>query len=424
MRKLFGKAAALLLATLLLLSCSPAARAADSGNINFGVTVAESTLADDMDIIIVEVAEGNDEAFAALAEQGKTFSFRTDCGFENAYVVFDAELNEAKTNVTSGGTLVESNLKNQEIQFSVKKSGIYLIVDGTAPVVTNSEGQIKVTVSAQNAMLLDSFTVVCTLKNPTVKLDGKNIAADFTSGKLTFDLDKAGEYAITGEAVSEPETEVTGVTVTAGANSVEPGKKLTFAAAVSGTNTADMPVTWKVTGNTDKKTKISQDGVLTVGGDETGSSLTVTATAGGKSGSKTVTVTRKQEETEPPEYKITKGNRARWNQGSTSGLDFTTDADADLTQVKVDGKVLSKAHYDVCSGKVILKSGYLEKLSKGRHTIVLCYEDGGQAEGYFTIRGATTNVFTGDRFPLFALSGVMVVSLIALMILLIWKKKR
>ena len=115
MRKIMIRAMALLLAAILVLSLVPAAMAAE--NINFGITVTEET-----DKITVKVADGNDEAFAELAQENKLFALTVPCGFEAAYVTF-------------GGNVVESQLDTDEamIRFPVTKSGEYQILKGEAP---------------------------------------------------------------------------------------------------------------------------------------------------------------------------------------------------------------------------------------------------------------------------------------------------
>ena len=70
------------------------------------------------------------------------------------------------------------------------------------------------------------------------------------------------------------------------------GQKQTFAAVVSGDGIVSGDVEWSQTGGT--KSSISDDGVLTVGSGETGSSITVTAKSkqdSSKTGTATVTVT-------------------------------------------------------------------------------------------------------------------------------------
>lgn len=76
---------------------------------------------------------------------------------------------------------------------------------------------------------------------------------------------------------------ITGVTVSPENTSVPKGGQRQFTATVTGYGDFDKSVTWKVYYNSSDNTKISQDGVLTVGIDETATKIGVEATS--KSGS-------------------------------------------------------------------------------------------------------------------------------------------
>lgn len=69
------------------------------------------------------------------------------------------------------------------------------------------------------------------------------------------------------------------VEVTSAKSSVIRGTTQQMTAIVSGDDGADTSVTWKVEGNSSKKTSVSKDGLLKIGSDEKNSSLKVTATA-------------------------------------------------------------------------------------------------------------------------------------------------
>ena len=104
-----------------------------------------------------------------------------------------------------------------------------------------------------------------------------------------YNADKANPFpfSVYGKAGT-----VATVTVTPSAVSVKKGQKQTFAAVVSGDGIVSGDVEWSQTGGT--KSSISDDGVLTVGSGETGSSITVTAKSkqdSSKKGTATVTVT-------------------------------------------------------------------------------------------------------------------------------------
>ena len=124
-------------------------------------------------------------------------------------------------------------------------------------------------------------------------------------------------------------------------------------------------------------------------------------------------------EPEKPTYKITKGNKSDWTQGSKSGLSFTADGPfADFKGVSVDGKKLDKTHYDAKDGTVVLlKSSFLQELKTGSHTITVHFAEA-DAEGTFTISAAGENPKTGDIIVTWLM--VMTVSGAALLML---KKK-
>ena len=85
---------------------------------------------------------------------------------------------------------------------------------------------------------------------------------------------------------------VTAVTVSGSAN-YTPGASSTYTVSVTGTGSPSQSVIWYVTGNTDPSTRMDDNGVLTVGRQETGT-LTVTAKSYAdptKIGTKQVTAT-------------------------------------------------------------------------------------------------------------------------------------
>ena len=111
--------------------------------------------------------------------------------------------------------------------------------------------------------------------------------------------------------------------------------------------------------------------------------------------------------TEPEKvtYKITKGNKASWTQGSTSALSFTADGPFDsFTGVSVDGKKLEKSQFDAKTGTVVLlKNEFLKTLKTGEHKITLHFTEA-DAEGIFTVSAAGENPKTGDFITLWLLT--------------------
>lgn len=412
MKRLIQKALSLTLAALLLLSVAPAARAAED-NINFGVTVENGA-----DVITVTVAGNNDATFASLAASNKFFALTVPCTFPEAFAVY-------------GGQLVDSTLDTgkAQIRFSVAKSGEYQILKGAAPVVTQvDDTTYTVTVTELHVQYLSSFTLDCGLTNVTVTLGDTELTSGVTAadGKVTFPLTAAGTYTITGKEA--PIVSVTGVTVTAAGNaaSVTPGSTLQFTATLTGTNTDLAEVTWSVAGAADSNTVIDANGLLTVGADETASSLTVTASAGGQTGTLSIAVTAKSEEEdpEPVEYEIIKGNKARWVKGSSESLSFTANGPFEkFTGLKIDGAELDSKYYTTVSGSTVitLAASHLNTLKTGKHTITVLYSDG-QADGYFRVATDSGIAFTGDQIMIAVT--VMLVSAAALVLVFLLKKKK
>lgn len=106
-----------------------------------------------------------------------------------------------------------------------------------------------------------------------------------------------------------------------------------------------------------------------------------------------------------PIYKITKGNKSSWTQGSSASLSFTADGPfADFKGVSIDGKKLEKTHFDAKEGTVVLlKNAYLKTLKTGEHKITLHFTEA-DAEGTFTVSAAGDNPKTGDTIALWLMT--------------------
>jgi len=110
------------------------------------------------------------------------------------------------------------------------------------------------------------------------------VGADETATTLTVratsaDNTKSGTATVTVTSTSQPTVTVSYVVVSSVSNSVQVGTTRTFTAAVAGTNNPAQTVIWSVSGNNSASTSISNLGVLTIGSDETATSMTVTATS-------------------------------------------------------------------------------------------------------------------------------------------------
>lgn len=96
-----------------------------------------------------------------------------------------------------------------------------------------------------------------------------------------------------GIIFTSEEPTITSVTVSPSTSSVKKGSSLQLLSSVVSTGFAPQGVTWSVTGTTMINSKINEYGLLTVGSDETATSLTVTATSvfdNSKMGTATITV--------------------------------------------------------------------------------------------------------------------------------------
>ena len=79
------------------------------------------------------------------------------------------------------------------------------------------------------------------------------------------------------EPIPEPDPEIHSVEVSPNAVTVRPGSVITFAAIVNGSEELSKEVTWSISGQRDPNTKITSDGVLTIGADEDAMMIRVTA---------------------------------------------------------------------------------------------------------------------------------------------------
>ena len=153
------------------------------------------------------------------------------------------------------------------------------------------------------------------------------------SGRVIYS--EPAELTVTGGLVS-------GVSVTPSTATVEKGGSQQFSATVSGTGDYDQSVRWSVEGAESASTTISTSGLLSVGADETATTLTVTATStadDSKSGTAAVTVT---EGTAPEPTTVT---AIAGYGGSIDQSTFTATADSGfvIDQLWVDGVEVSAA---------------------------------------------------------------------------------
>lgn len=190
------------------------------------------------------------------------------------------------------GVIVNSNdyslsLSNNQISFGTITAGTN-VTDKTITVTNTCAHDINMIwtetdpdqaflVDAPNSLYLTAgqslnFNIV---PNPAKSAGSYTIV--FTFGADTDPSYAQGVQAIVTVTIVNPTPTVTAVAVIPASISVARGKTYGFQAQVSGTNSPNTSVTWKVSGQQNSGTSIDSNGILTVAGGETAGSLTVTA---------------------------------------------------------------------------------------------------------------------------------------------------
>jgi len=138
--------------------------------------------------------------------------------------------------------------------------------------------------------------------------------------------------------------------------------------------------------------------------------------------------TSEPEQTEPEAvtYTITKGDKSTWYVGSSKTLSFTVNGWLrDFEGVLIDNKELPTKYFTTKGDTTVtLTNDFLKKLSTGKHTITLIFENG-EAEGTFKVAGELdpSNPETGDSFHMGLWLTLMGASLAGGMGLLVFRKK-
>ena len=233
----------------------------------------------------------------------------------NNYTKASLPVAAGETSVTIHGIRVPR--AGSKLTLQVKRAGQLLSDQYTVTTPTFEEPKAKLKLTAVNVKGETLSGAVYDIYN----VDGEKVGtvstdelADVTLGSYTLKCVAAPEgYRISGTeakiiAVTEGKTYevkvvlqstsvepvVTTVTVAPATVSVEKGATQQFTAVVSGENDPSQDVTWSVENATSDSTVIDESGLLTVGEDETATSVTVVATSvqdTGKAGKATVTVT-------------------------------------------------------------------------------------------------------------------------------------
>ena len=125
-------------------------------------------------------------------------------------------------------------------------------------------------------------------------------------------------------------------------------------------------------------------------------------------------------------YDIVEGDGSSWTEDSDHNITFVVNGlFSKFVGIKVDGKDVDKANYEVNAGSTIitLKASYMDTLAVGEHTISVVYTDG-STDGTFKIVAKSNTPATGDDFDIALYGSLMVVSVTALVVLLLASKKR
>lgn len=125
-------------------------------------------------------------------------------------------------------------------------------------------------------------------------------------------------------------------------------------------------------------------------------------------------------------YDIVEGDGSSWTEDSNHNITFVVNGlFSKFVGIKVDGKDVDKANYEVKAGSTIitLKASYLDTLAVGEHTITVVYTDG-STDGTFNVHAKANSPATGDDFNIALYGSLMVVSVTALVVLLLASKKR
>ena len=98
-------------------------------------------------------------------------------------------------------------------------------------------------------------------------------------------------------------------------------------------------------------------------------------------------------------YDIVKGDGSSWTEDSDHNITFVVNGlFSKFVGIKVDGKDVDKANYEVKAGSTIitLKASYLDTLAVGEHTITVVYTDG-STDGTCNVHAKANSPATGDN---------------------------
>ena len=125
-------------------------------------------------------------------------------------------------------------------------------------------------------------------------------------------------------------------------------------------------------------------------------------------------------------YDIVEGDGSSWTEDSDHNITFVVNGlFSKFVGIKVDGKDVDKANYEVKEGSTIitLKASYLDTLAVGEHTITVVYTDS-STDGTFNVHAKTNSPATGDNSNMFLWIALLFISGGAVITLTVVDRKR
>lgn len=125
-------------------------------------------------------------------------------------------------------------------------------------------------------------------------------------------------------------------------------------------------------------------------------------------------------------YDIVEGDGSSWTEDSDHNITFVVNGlFSKFVGIKVDGKDVDKANYEVKAGSTIitLKASYLDTLAVGEHTITVVYTDG-STDGTFNVHAKANSPATGDNSNMFLWIALLFISGGAVITLTVVDKKK
>ena len=125
-------------------------------------------------------------------------------------------------------------------------------------------------------------------------------------------------------------------------------------------------------------------------------------------------------------YDIVEGDGSSWTEDSDHSITFVVNGlFSKFVGIKVDGKDVDKANYEVKAGSTIitLKASYLDTFAVGEHTITVVYTDG-NTDGTFNVHAKANSPATGDNSNMFLWIALLFISGGAVITLTVVDRKR